>query len=142
MVRVTTEPIMQVVLYCWYDNEHGYTCQVMRLMQTMLGVRRALWVQQRLPVHSMTCMLHEFPLVSLYESLPTVLPSSTCEQCNIKRTAHYNSSMSAIVVYIFKTQFDIVACPCKPLLQGKAGPLSMLTFVWKRHLPLNAQHHQ
>ena len=32
----------QVVLYCWYDNEHGYTCQVIRLMQALLGVSHPL----------------------------------------------------------------------------------------------------
>jgi glyceraldehyde 3-phosphate dehydrogenase len=28
----------QVVIYAWYDNEHGYTCQVIRLMQGILGI--------------------------------------------------------------------------------------------------------
>ena len=27
------------VLYVWYDNEYGYSCQVMRLVQHMAGVR-------------------------------------------------------------------------------------------------------
>jgi glyceraldehyde 3-phosphate dehydrogenase len=27
-----------VVLYVWYDNEFGYACQVMRLLQKMSGV--------------------------------------------------------------------------------------------------------
>jgi glyceraldehyde 3-phosphate dehydrogenase len=29
----------QVVLYVWYDNEFGYSCQVMRVAQKMGGVR-------------------------------------------------------------------------------------------------------
>jgi len=28
-----------VVLYIWYDNEFGYTCQVMRIIQQMAGLR-------------------------------------------------------------------------------------------------------
>ena len=28
----------QVILYVWYDNEFGYSCQVMRVMQKMAGV--------------------------------------------------------------------------------------------------------
>ena len=27
-----------VVLYCWYDNEFGYSCQVYRVLQKMAGV--------------------------------------------------------------------------------------------------------
>lgn len=30
----------QVVLYVWYDNEYGYTCQVVRLAKHIAGVRR------------------------------------------------------------------------------------------------------
>ena len=26
------------VLYCWYDNEFGYTCQVVRCLETMAGI--------------------------------------------------------------------------------------------------------
>ena len=26
------------VLYCWYDNEFGYSCQVVRCLETMAGV--------------------------------------------------------------------------------------------------------
>jgi len=29
-----------VVLYVWYDNEYGYTHQVMRLARHIAGVRR------------------------------------------------------------------------------------------------------
>ncbi len=32
----------KVVLYCWYDNEFGYTCQVVRLMQALLNVSHPL----------------------------------------------------------------------------------------------------
>ena len=28
-----------VVLYVWYDNEFGYSCQVMRVMQEMSGIK-------------------------------------------------------------------------------------------------------
>jgi glyceraldehyde 3-phosphate dehydrogenase len=27
-----------LILYVWYDNEYGYSCQVMRLLQEMAGV--------------------------------------------------------------------------------------------------------
>ncbi len=29
----------KVVLYVWYDNEFGYSCQVMRVMQEMSGIK-------------------------------------------------------------------------------------------------------
>ena len=29
-----------VVLYAWYDNEFGYSCQVMRLLEKVVGIRR------------------------------------------------------------------------------------------------------
>jgi glyceraldehyde 3-phosphate dehydrogenase len=28
----------RVVLYVWYDNEFGYSCQVIRVMEDMAGV--------------------------------------------------------------------------------------------------------
>jgi glyceraldehyde 3-phosphate dehydrogenase len=28
----------RVVLYVWYDNEFGYSCQVVRVMEEMAGV--------------------------------------------------------------------------------------------------------
>jgi len=28
-----------VVLYCWYDNEFGYSCQVMRILEDMAGLK-------------------------------------------------------------------------------------------------------
>ena len=28
----------QVIMYCWYDNEFGYSCQVHRVLETMAGV--------------------------------------------------------------------------------------------------------
>ncbi len=37
----------KVVLYCWYDNEFGYTCQVVRLMQALLGVSHPLCPQAK-----------------------------------------------------------------------------------------------
>ena len=30
----------RVVLYVWYDNEFGYSCQVVRVMEDMAGVNR------------------------------------------------------------------------------------------------------
>ena len=29
----------QVVLYVWYDNEFGYSCQVVRVAQKMAGIK-------------------------------------------------------------------------------------------------------
>ncbi|MFB0933942.1 MAG: hypothetical protein QMB60_07320, partial [Pseudomonadales bacterium] len=29
----------QIVLYVWYDNEFGYTCQVVRVAQKMAGIK-------------------------------------------------------------------------------------------------------
>ena len=26
------------ILYCWYDNEFGYSCQVLRILQQISGV--------------------------------------------------------------------------------------------------------
>ncbi|QEL12778.1 glyceraldehyde-3-phosphate dehydrogenase [Kushneria phosphatilytica] len=37
--RATIAGEHQVVLYVWYDNEFGYSCQVVRLVQQMAGVR-------------------------------------------------------------------------------------------------------
>ena len=28
----------RVVLYCWYDNEFGYSCQVVRIVQKLAGI--------------------------------------------------------------------------------------------------------
>ena len=28
----------RVVLYVWYDNEFGYSCQVVRMVQRMAGI--------------------------------------------------------------------------------------------------------
>ncbi len=30
------------VLYCWYDNEFGYSCQVMRILEEMAGLKYAV----------------------------------------------------------------------------------------------------
>jgi glyceraldehyde 3-phosphate dehydrogenase len=27
------------VLYLWYDNEYGYSCQVYRILERMAGIR-------------------------------------------------------------------------------------------------------
>ena len=31
------------VMYCWYDNEFGYSCQVVRCLEEMAGVRWAMY---------------------------------------------------------------------------------------------------
>jgi len=31
------------VLYCWYDNEFGYSCQVHRIVEQMAGVNYAVF---------------------------------------------------------------------------------------------------
>ena len=31
------------VLYCWYDNEFGYTCQVVRCLETMAGIHHEMY---------------------------------------------------------------------------------------------------
>ena len=36
--RATVARGKTAVLYVWYDNEYGYSCQVVRLMQAMVGV--------------------------------------------------------------------------------------------------------
>ena len=33
-----------ITLHLWYDNEYGYTCQVMRLAKLMAGVHRARYI--------------------------------------------------------------------------------------------------
>jgi glyceraldehyde 3-phosphate dehydrogenase len=33
------------VLYCWYDNEFGYSCQVHRILEQMAGVNYAVYPQ-------------------------------------------------------------------------------------------------
>jgi glyceraldehyde 3-phosphate dehydrogenase len=30
-------------VYAWYDNEYGYTCQVIRLAKHLAGVRRLVY---------------------------------------------------------------------------------------------------
>lgn len=36
----------QVVLYLWYDNEYGYSCQVHRILEQMAGIDYAVYPQQ------------------------------------------------------------------------------------------------
>ena len=38
-----------VVLYCWYDNEFGYSCQVMRILEDMAGVSFNLTLSLSIP---------------------------------------------------------------------------------------------
>lgn len=35
-----------VVLYCWYDNEFGYSCQVHRVLEQMAGVKYKVYPQE------------------------------------------------------------------------------------------------
>jgi glyceraldehyde 3-phosphate dehydrogenase len=37
---IISEDGENVTLYCWYDNEFGYTCQVLRLAKHIAKVRR------------------------------------------------------------------------------------------------------
>jgi glyceraldehyde 3-phosphate dehydrogenase len=34
------------VLYCWYDNEFGYSCQVHRVLEQMAGVEYAVYPKE------------------------------------------------------------------------------------------------
>ena len=36
----------QVVLYLWYDNEFGYSCQVHRVLERMAGIRFAVYPKE------------------------------------------------------------------------------------------------
>jgi glyceraldehyde 3-phosphate dehydrogenase len=36
----------QAVLYLWYDNEYGYSCQVYRILEQMAGINYAVYPQQ------------------------------------------------------------------------------------------------
>ncbi len=36
----------QVVLYLWYDNEYGYSCQVYRILEKMAGLNYAVYPKQ------------------------------------------------------------------------------------------------
>ena len=36
----------QVVLYLWYDNEFGYSCQVHRILEQMAGIAYAVYPAQ------------------------------------------------------------------------------------------------
>lgn len=37
----------QVIMYCWYDNEFGYSCQVHRVLETMAGVDYRVFPKQQ-----------------------------------------------------------------------------------------------
>jgi glyceraldehyde 3-phosphate dehydrogenase len=34
------------VMYMWYDNEFGYTCQVYRILEQMSGVKYAVYPKE------------------------------------------------------------------------------------------------
>jgi glyceraldehyde 3-phosphate dehydrogenase len=36
----------QVVMYLWYDNEFGYSCQVHRVLERMAGIRFAVYPRE------------------------------------------------------------------------------------------------
>ena len=40
---IVSEDGKRVVIYAWYDNEYGYTCQVIRLAKHLAGVRRLIY---------------------------------------------------------------------------------------------------
>lgn len=40
---LVSEDGKRVVIYAWYDNEYGYTCQVVRLAKHLAGVRRLVY---------------------------------------------------------------------------------------------------
>ncbi len=40
---IVAEDGKRVVIYAWYDNEYGYTCQVIRLAKHLAGVRRLIY---------------------------------------------------------------------------------------------------
>ncbi|HRN95468.1 MAG: glyceraldehyde-3-phosphate dehydrogenase [Chitinophagales bacterium] len=40
---IVSEDGKRVVIYAWYDNEYGYTCQVVRLVKHLAGVRRLVY---------------------------------------------------------------------------------------------------
>ena len=40
---IVSEDGKRVVIYAWYDNEFGYTCQVARLAKHLAGVRRLVY---------------------------------------------------------------------------------------------------
>jgi glyceraldehyde 3-phosphate dehydrogenase len=37
----------QAVLYLWYDNEFGYSCQVHRILEKMAGIRYRVFPRER-----------------------------------------------------------------------------------------------
>lgn len=44
--RATIVDGTSAVLYCWYDNEFGYSCQVVRCLEDMCGVKFARYPQE------------------------------------------------------------------------------------------------
>ncbi|HWB64455.1 MAG TPA: glyceraldehyde-3-phosphate dehydrogenase [Chitinophagales bacterium] len=40
---IVSEDGKRIVVYAWYDNEYGYTCQVIRLAKHLAGVRRLIY---------------------------------------------------------------------------------------------------
>ncbi|MDB5283062.1 MAG: glyceraldehyde-3-phosphate dehydrogenase/erythrose-4-phosphate dehydrogenase [Bacteroidota bacterium] len=40
---IVAEDGKRIVVYAWYDNEYGYTCQVIRLAKHLAGVRRLIY---------------------------------------------------------------------------------------------------
>ena len=40
---IVAEDGKRIVIYAWYDNEYGYTCQVIRLAKHLTGVRRLIY---------------------------------------------------------------------------------------------------
>ncbi len=40
---IVAEDGKRIIVYAWYDNEYGYTCQVIRLAKHLAGVRRLIY---------------------------------------------------------------------------------------------------
>jgi glyceraldehyde 3-phosphate dehydrogenase len=40
---IVSEDGQNIVIYAWYDNEYGYTNQVVRLAKYLAGVRRLVY---------------------------------------------------------------------------------------------------
>ena len=51
----------RVVLYVWYDNEFGYSCQVVRVMEEMAGIKRPSFPATDVVKEAMSIFPHGSP---------------------------------------------------------------------------------